>query len=782
MTRYRKDLVEEDIEQYNLSDEDFGGLMDQLSVQPAGRQGRIDDAADYILDSPELEGFGESATHALERGGVVPPSAPLEEDRNRRIGAAVDHIASDDMLDNLGGLTDSALSELTAGHEFTPQQPAEPPDHDTDESEYDMDFSGEDPDSLMAEARTTKAPVSAPAEEVAETEAAALDDMSGDAPWEDGELPETTAAERPSPTFAMPQVDAEFLAGEPEQAPATEAPASGVVAKPAAPGPVDDGSDEALAEWDRRIQELEELQRNARGASEARAIGRLLTSAIATASRLVSRRGGARSYEQPVFAPTAQENHANGLIAERAGRWSHRDELRDRTALEGERLRQQQQEHDATGAWRKEQLAQQDEELEAERPTREARAADLQARTASTAAEVQREADEIDPRSGVSERSREEFRMSAATLPEDVQATFADRLSSLDQLSAREIDMLRSDIQRFAQGRLAQRTGPPRRAGSGGGGAAGVDAVAASAEARLRRLVERGTIDQATADRLMTGIRVQNPRTRREVEAQIDNLEGVHRTDRVRQAHGEGGTLVDDDGNATGPEILPGIRTSMDLERGEPREIRQVFSSFRASMGHLGAIRRLVEEHGGMRAFADPQIRAQIQRRLVPLRSMVTRIQETGIIQMGEREAIDAELPNPTQMTQQVFQTYMTNLEEWERIAMESAVVGLENAGILDHDRERAMALLRAPAGRATRGVGARQPARTGAGSAAPAPRQESPPGGGDVIVGRTAGGQTIRIYRSRLPEGSRGAIVDQLRAAAERRAREQGLGAVTWE
>jgi hypothetical protein len=782
-----------------LSDDGFNNLISGLA-DPGERQRRVGAASDYIADQAEDE---------FQRQGVIPVT---EESRQRRVGAASDYIA-DQVEDDLGDATSTALGGVSP-----PTGMAEDVEFAVPEAQdvSELSMFGIRPERQGRDGITTMSfdPVDvdeeaaryATSDSVPEDSEGALASMTGD------EVSTATGDDGvPTMTFPVMDVDQEaaryaelpesMAAAQDVNAPETQVATAEEVRPPqgaedlptlgGAKTPADE--QRALEMWDQRIAQLEQLQRSAGSRAEAAVLGRLITGLIGTASRYISMRYGgnrvdtsARPYERGNLGTGAERirQQFSGTIAEQAADWSNRDRLRDEVALRSEQMRQQGQEAEDQRAWREGQLDIRQAQIDARRPLDEARAADLQARTARTDATRQRDDDLGRPDSDVSNRSRAEFEMSLAGMPEDVRSAFADQIARLPELSAREIDMLRADIGRYGQGRFARRDGVPRR-GGGGSSSAATDAVAASAQTRLGRLVERGTIDQATADRIMAGIQSPNPRVRREVEAQIDNLEGVHRTDRVRQASAEGGTLVDGDGNATGAEILPGIRTSMDLERGEPRAARTAFSSFRAAMGHLGTIRQLIRQHGGMQAFMNPQVRAQIQRRLVPLRAMVTRIQETGIIQIGEREAIDAELPNPTQMTQQLFQTYMTNLDEWERINTESALVALEDIGVLGQDRERALRLLRAPAGRASRGTGAPAAPRTGGGSAPAAQRQEGATtaprqasAGEDVIVGRTAGGRTIRIDRSRLPEASRGATIEQLRAAAERRAGEP----IEWE
>lgn len=521
-----------------------------------------------------------------------------------------------------------------------------------------------------------------------------------------------------------------------------DAPDTGAGALGNPEGPAKGAQDPNIAMWDRRIQRLQDLQAATRSAAMRRVLGRMLTSAIAAGSRAIamSARGqrdtARRSYERPWGEQSGEEGVIQNLIAEQGGEYEAEDQMRDQALLQMEQMRQGQ----GAAAETSRHHAAQESRWDSQSQTDAARRDRMAAQAERTRGQHARAEGEIDPDSEVSGRSRDEVRLAFEALPPDVQASFEPRMAEIDGMSAREVDMLRSDIQRFGQGRLSARRGAPGRSGSG----AAPDATVAAAETRLSRLVDAGVTDRARADRILAGMRSPNPRTRREVEGQIDNLEARLPT-RPRAAAG-----ADASG---GVEILPGVFSHMTgIEPRERVATRTTFDHYRSAITHLDRIRDLVDQNGGLRALLDPQIRAQIQRRLPALRAMVTEIQRTGIIQIGEREAIDAELPDPTSATQQALQTYMTNLEEWELQNNDLALIALEDRGVEGEDLARAHTLLFSAAGHA--------PGRSASVRPETAPQQ-----GGRVRVSRIRDGQAGDITQEAWDR-------DQARPEGERRYR----------
>lgn len=152
-----------------------------------------------------------------------------------------------------------------------------------------------------------------------------------------------------------------------------------------------------------------------------------------------------------------------------------------------------------------------------------------------------------------------------------------------------------------------------------------------------------------------------------------------------------------------GEEILPGVRAGIGLDRGEGRRIRQEFAQAASQYGSLGEVDEIASRFGSG-AVVSPEAAAEMTAPLTRLRAMVARLQNTGVINPSEAPAIEAMLPNPTDLRQMTFGTLRGRLRSF-RTELERAVdAEMMARGVDDEGRRTAIGLLRGSAGSGERG------------------------------------------------------------------------------
>jgi hypothetical protein len=251
-----------------------------------------------------------------------------------------------------------------------------------------------------------------------------------------------------------------------------------------------------------------------------------------------------------------------------------------------------------------------------------------------------------DPQSAESERARRRYVASAMARE---RALGSSGRSAID-VETEVRDLAATDIEAM-EGELASMTVGTRtsRAGGGAGRVPGQrPGVAVVGDVRLGDLIETGRMTEEQAAQLRADLESSNPRVRAEAQRQLATL-----------MPGQGETR----------DIMPGLSVDLDIPNSEATSLRRQFGDASASWSTLGRVRGLAQQFGPS-AVLNPEAIRRIETEMVPLRAMVARIQNTGVINPGERPLIDAVLPDPTSFSGQALGTFTAALDQWERQAL----------------------------------------------------------------------------------------------------------------
>lgn len=213
-------------------------------------------------------------------------------------------------------------------------------------------------------------------------------------------------------------------------------------------------------------------------------------------------------------------------------------------------------------------------------------------------------------------------------------------------------------------------------------------------------------------------------RDRRQV---IERL-GTRAPGRGAGGEGEGGT-----------EILPGVHSPMDLPASEAQALRAGVADAAASAANIRELGTLHQRYGGLQSRINPSAQAEIVPRLTIARGMVATLGNTGVINPSEVPAINAALPDPSNLASMTFGTFGDRMRAWQSL-LESRVRGqLAARGVDDAGINRVLATIRT--GSWSQGGGRGQPQRSGG------QRQQRP----DTVRVRHPDGRTGTIPRANL-------------------------------
>lgn len=270
----------------------------------------------------------------------------------------------------------------------------------------------------------------------------------------------------------------------------------------------------------------------------------------------------------------------------------------------------------------------------------------------------ERESAMDDPSSQPSRSAQNALRLALRGYPPAAQERFEAANGSIDGLSQRAIEeqftpQALSSMFRDLTSRSAR-----RGTGQGGGNAQARAALEAPPEGW------RGTPEQWAA---------LSPRQR---QSAVQTL-GTRAPPRPRAG---------EDAEA-GTEIVPGVRSPLELPRGEPERIRRGIVQAASQSANLRGLSSIHESFGGISARISPQARARIAPRLTTARGMVAVLGNTGVINSTEVPTINAALPNPEDLEQMTFGTFNARMQEWQsqlddNIRAELSVRGVDDAGI----------------------------------------------------------------------------------------------------
>lgn len=207
-----------------------------------------------------------------------------------------------------------------------------------------------------------------------------------------------------------------------------------------------------------------------------------------------------------------------------------------------------------------------------------------------------------------------------------------------------------------------------------------------------------------------------------------------------------------EEGGSEGEEIFAGVRAGVDISPAERNSLRQMYAAARAQHGSLSTVRDIAGRYGATGRI-DPDAAAEMSAPLRRLMSMVATMQNTGVINPGEMDAIMAALPDPTSLSQMTFGTLQSRLDGFERELDSGIASALDARSVDPAGVERVMRGLRGGTMARERGA-----APTGAPSARGAP---------------TSSGARVRVRRR---DGSVGTVP---RAAWEASDEEDRDGAV---
>lgn len=430
--------------------------------------------------------------------------------------------------------------------------------------------------------------------------------------------------------------------------------------------------------------------------------------------------------------PAEWRSEVEGLEGARTSEQERLDELsqqqeqgRSRAAqlgMQREQMDASQRAREDELSLRREQMTAQGERSDAELALRrEQMAGDPNRQRIMAALEEQRALQ--DPASDVSRLERERVRAQLALLPEPLRAAIPEE--RLEQLSGVQLRALASRIP--VPGVRTTGAGP-RGGGTGGGG---------PAIAQLGQSVEALAREAGMSDAEIAAFGSNRRDLERLRQAALGRIGERRRVEARRGA------------DAEGVEIIPGVRSTLDLGTTEVRSLRQGLSE---GAGHMAAIRQIDEiaRRYGSSAVIDPRIEAELVAPTQQMMAMVATLRNTGVINPGEAPTIEAAIPNPRGFRQQSFGNYQRRVESFRRLLLDRASANLAAAGVDEAGIQRALGFLRS--GRVAPGGGA--PSRqTGAPGNA---TREAPPAAETVRVrlpsGRTA---TVPADRARnLPPG----------------------------
>jgi hypothetical protein len=222
-----------------------------------------------------------------------------------------------------------------------------------------------------------------------------------------------------------------------------------------------------------------------------------------------------------------------------------------------------------------------------------------------------------DPFSPQSRAAQEQFRGVVDALPARERARIGETFTTdrVRGMSADELQAPTSMLQRIT----------PRVTGGGGGGGG-------TARAQTRRAIVAGLVQRGMSDEQAQAAVAAMGDSRAAAALTSDSLARGRATE------------------APADNLLPGVRSQIDLEPGEARATRERLMTYRDGYRALADIDRVIHQHGAS-TIANPAVLAEIEPSLVSLRSMVATIQGTGIINPGERPLIDQTLPDPSSLT-----------------------------------------------------------------------------------------------------------------------------------
>ena len=419
------------------------------------------------------------------------------------------------------------------------------------------------------------------------------------------------------------------------------------------------------------------------------ALGQLLTNLVLGAGHALSGAGrSGRSQAPQVRADLAAfDRRAAERLDRRTGEWSDTD----RAILQAQQLREERRQSDQQQLFRERQLGLQEQNAARQARVQEAQFALQNARSETQRQTAMRALLREDPRSELSSQARLTYLAEWRSLPERIRANYganeAEVMASLQGLSAHDIEQRITrlpDINLQAQSSL-------QHLGGGGGLRTPGGGEMSLEDFRQLYVTETGRAPEA-ADLVYA-----NPRARREF------LEGL----------GHIPTRRGGDGAAETTQILPGVTTTMDLEPGEARAMRQGFSSAMSRAGSLRRIGDVGRRYGGLTAAIDRDAQAEIVPELALLRGMVATLGQTGTIQAGEVPAINAALPNPADLEQMTFGTFERRLATWRSILEDSIRAQLWTMDVPEEQANAAIQALWRGGGAGSGGGRARAPQET---------------------------------------------------------------------
>jgi hypothetical protein len=338
---------------------------------------------------------------------------------------------------------------------------------------------------------------------------------------------------------------------------------------------------------------------------------------------------------------------------------------KDREGREAEQSTARQEREDAQRA---EEMAFRREQLEVQRTrgTGGAPASPLQqAQADRIREEMALRAREQDPASRESEIQRSQYLATVDTLPQAMRARLSQAIPQdrLAGMSAAELRAPLARIQAF------------RERGTGGG-AGNPAATAARAQTREQLVTEAegAGISRAVAE-TMTPAQL----ARMMATAAVGSSQ--ERQQRERQ------------------EIMPGVSATVAISQGEAQGIRSGFAAAREGYANIIALRDL--GGSGVVGSLNPEQRASVVARLTAARGMVAVLGRTGIINPSEVPAINATVPNPSDIEQMTLGTLGARVRTFQGLLEDQIRSSLLARGVDDEGIDRAMGMLRTGRGAA---------------------------------------------------------------------------------
>ncbi len=556
--------------------------------------------------------------------------------------------------------------------------------------------------------------------------------------------PQPTAAPRPTRSPGLDAGPAPAMRSGPTADEGADGLASPITAEKARARERAQGATDAeLERWDRRIREVQELQRSARDSQTRGALGMMLTNLLMGGVRALS--GASGNVTSLPSDLDAFDRRARDGIVDRSREWDATDDMRLRAAQFVEERQGRAAEAEGEAEERRSTRDLAERRLQGQERRLDADAADREARRAAGAEALRGTLDarraQGDRTSGASVAARARFEQYVAELRQTGNGGVADSLERVIGGAVRDGSATAEQLDRLlprAAGvtlRDSRRRGGAAGAGGGagsGGGRSAPAGVAVGGRVQVDALVRGGQLTAEQADDLATDLASGNPRVRAEAQRIVDRLRPSAAQQRATAA-------------ATGPELIPGsgIRAGGRIEPGEAGRWRTGYASAQRSMAGLRRVTAIGERYGRTSALS-PAARAQIVPELTLLRSMVARMGETGVITEAEVPTINAALPNPNDPELATFGQFDERMGQWRSILEDEVRAGALAMGVDDDGTERLIASLRS--GRST-------------------PRPETPrPGGVPAEATRDEAGRVVMMS----PQGPRrvpAELVEQRRA-----------------